>query len=163
MGRLGLCFILLCMQCSEGGSLARTVFLIVTVPWSSGIPAPLATRARRSRGVPSVDCACLLALARWLENVGGGACSLASGRHQENDLTMRACGLSNAARECLACVSVHFRLGVGECHDCSCLPVPAREKGRVAAVRTHRLQLGSRKVPQPFTHAHLSAATAKAL
>lgn len=57
------------------GSLLRTVFLIVTVPWTSGTTA---TRARQSGSVPCVDSISLLALARKFESVGCRACFLAS-------------------------------------------------------------------------------------
>lgn len=43
MGSLELCFSLLSVQSPGGGGVPRTVFQIVTVQWSSGVPAPLAT------------------------------------------------------------------------------------------------------------------------
>ena len=43
-----------CSLCStlEGGSLPRTISLIVKVQWDPGMQAPLATRGRQSRTVP---------------------------------------------------------------------------------------------------------------
>lgn len=51
---------------------------------SSGKPTFLGIRARQSRDVSCVDCVCLLALARQLESVVGGADSQASERQQKN-------------------------------------------------------------------------------
>ena len=90
----------------------RIVFLIVLVPWSSGTPAPLATRARQIGGISCVVSACLLALADQLEIVGVrytasfrkavGRCPWASAVQQESALS--------------ACM-LWPKLRVGECHD----------------------------------------------
>lgn len=52
------------------GSLPRTISLIVSVPWGPETQPSLATRARCSRAVPCVDCACLQALVRQQESWG---------------------------------------------------------------------------------------------
>ena len=83
MGRLGVHFNLLSMQCLRGGSLARTVFLIVMVPWSPGTEA-LALRTKKSRGVPYMDCMHLSALARQLARTRDRVHLLALAKRQEN-------------------------------------------------------------------------------
>lgn len=139
------------MQYLGGSGLPRTVLSIATVPWSSEMPAPLAIRARKSRGVPCVDCVCLLILARWLRSVGGGACSLPSGMQQEDYLTDCIHGLRQCKMRvpCL-CVCVVFRLGIGEYHDCSCLPAPTRRQGSI------ELTLGWERDNAVTAHTHQS-------
>jgi len=82
-----LCFSLLSMQCPGCGVLLAAVFLIVMDSCMSGTATLLATRARQSRAGPCVECACPVALARQLENVGGRALSLPSVRQEKNVLT----------------------------------------------------------------------------
>ena len=83
------CFSLLSVQCPVCGGLPRTVFPIVTVPWSCRTPASLKTRVRKSSGVPNVGWAGLLALTRQLESLACRACSLASEKAvRKNDLNM---------------------------------------------------------------------------
>lgn len=62
------------MLCPWESWTANNCFLIVTLPWSSGMPAPFATQAKSSRDVPCVDCVCLLGLAKQLKSIGGRAC-----------------------------------------------------------------------------------------
>lgn len=88
-----MCFSLLSMQCRGGGGILRTVLLIVTVPQSSEMPAPLATWARRSRGIPCVDCTYLLALAKQLESTGHGY------PHQENVLSVHTHRFQQCSRK----------------------------------------------------------------
>lgn len=57
------CFSLLSVQCPGGGRLPRAVFLVGTVQWNPGAQAPLATRARQSKGFHCMDCTCLPASA----------------------------------------------------------------------------------------------------
>ena len=55
------------------------------------MPAFLVTRARRSRGIPCVDCTYMEALAGQQENVEGGAHSLAPERWWENKFPDGTC------------------------------------------------------------------------
>lgn len=109
-----------------GGGLSRTVFLIVTAPWSPVTPVPLATRARWSRGAPCVDCMGPLALARQPKSAEGRTCSPASARQRENILTTRAPGF----QQCIGtvpchCAHVGFRLGTENAMaTCAHLPQP---------------------------------------
>lgn len=84
-------------------TLPSTVF---PIPMKLRNAAHLATRARRSRGNPCVDCTCPLTSAGPLESVGGRARSLASERQQENVLTAESAGFRNAMGECLVCACV---------------------------------------------------------
>ena len=54
--RQGLCFSLRSRQCAGGSDPSRAVLSIVVVLWGPGMPAPLASMARWSWGVPCLDC-----------------------------------------------------------------------------------------------------------
>ena len=138
-----MCFSLLSVWYPESGSLPRTVFLIVTITWSPGIQAPSSTRARWSRDVSCVDCACLLAWTRQLKRKGGRACSLTSAMQQESALSAYTLGFSKGAREC---------------HDCSCLLATAWEQGSAATACPCWLQQDSRMVLQLLAPTGLSKA-----
>ena len=110
------CFSLLSVQCPVCGGLPRTVFPIITVPWSSRTPASLKTRARKSSRVLIVDWASLLALTRQLESLASRACSLASEKAvSKNDLNVCAHRFQqyNKRVPCLSSCPP-FRLGVRE-------------------------------------------------
>lgn len=106
IGRLGMCLSLLSVQCLRGGGLPRTVFLTLTVPWSSGIPAYLATRAGDQRaGLPCMVYTYTLAGFR---------------KTVENILT---CGVQRCSGRVLPlCVCTSFMLGAGKCCDGPPLP-----------------------------------------
>ena len=139
-----MCFSLLSVQCPGCGGLPRTVFPIVTVPWSSGMPAPLATRARQSRNIPCVDCMCLLAFARQLESGGWGwAGLLASERQGNNVLSAPFCGIHQCSRKCLDSTCTSFRLRARECSELSYWPAPARGRENVAIGCTANFSWGA--------------------
>lgn len=103
----------------------------------------LATRPRQSN-VLCMDCMCPLVLARQLEGVGGGACSPASERQQENVLTVAHLWVS-VMQQWVSALPVHMQiLGwmwiLGECHDRACWTAPAREWGSDATVGALQLQ-----------------------
>lgn len=99
-----------------GGSLPRTVFPIVTVLWSPKPQAPLAIRARWSRGIPYVDCTCPSALVRQLGRTP--AVYKSSGRmswlHTPTSFSTQ-----------IPCTHARSSKAQGECCDLLCLLVPA--------------------------------------
>lgn len=128
-GRLGSVSVC-CVQCSEGDSMLKIIFLIFIVPWNPGM---LASRARRSNDVPCMDFPCPLALVRQLESVGGV---------ENTHHLLKVCkkmpslqvpmGSNDAVREYLICTG--FKRAARECHDRSCSPALAMEQGSVATI-----------------------------
>lgn len=116
-------FQLLCVPLGCG-SLQKTAFLIIaTVPYGPGIQAPLAIGSRQSRGVPCVDCACLLALLRQWESTWGGGMPAALARQ-----------VKNAGRQSILLPHLHFSKAVGDCCDCAHLLLPVRWRESVKLV-----------------------------
>lgn len=104
--KYGLCFSLLSVLCPRHRGQPGTVFLIVTFPWSSGTPVPLATRTRYSRSIHCVNCIHSLTLTGQLQCTGGGICLRASKRQWENVLTVHAFAFRNTSGQCVFCVHV---------------------------------------------------------
>lgn len=116
-------------------------FLIITVLWSPGRQALMATKAKQSRGILCVDCAHPQASAMQL---GAGkvrrVCLLLLARQWENALAMRSCQLQQGSRKVL------------------CLYVPTSSFISEGWYRLYPLSLQSRRMPRPLSPTGLSKA-----
>lgn len=81
--RLEVCFSLLSVHCPGGVGLPETVFLIIIVSLSSGMPTPIQDYLSSVWIVPSMVCVHLLGLVEHQESIGGELFSLTSEKQWE--------------------------------------------------------------------------------
>ena len=171
----------------QGGGAAKTILLIVTISWSSGTPAPLATRARQTWHPLCGLCGPAI-FSRAAGNIGAGAHSpasekavgkcldcLASAMLEENALTMGIClpqdrgwrmpwlllfaNPSQAGWVLQLPMLTNVSKGLEECYyNHWCSLAPAREQGITAAASTLWPWQGSETVSWPLTPSWLSEA-----